>query len=601
MSLCIPVPEARAQTYTILHTFGGGVDGKGPAYAQLVVSSNTLYGTTCGGGSNGKGTVFKLNTDGTSYTVLKNFTGNDGDCPAGGVILSGSTLYGTTEDGGSNGWGTIFKVNADGTGYTVLKSFAGSDGREPCGFLLLSDATLYGTTSSGGEFEGGTIFKIGTNGDGYTLLKSFDSSSDAGREPIAGLVLSDNVLYGTTAEGSHVAGSVFRVNTDGSGFMVLRSFNWSDGKWPISPVVVSGSVLYGTADWGGDFNNGTLFRVNTDGTDFTVLRNFTGGSDGAGIEAGLLLLGPMLYGTTYEGGDYPNKPPYYGHGTVFCINTNGSGFIVLKAFTGVDGANPRRGLTLSGTTLFGMTDGGGSNGFGVIFSLSIAPPSVTTPPVSQTVEASCLVEFSVDITNTFGTTYYTWLFDDTNLFSCSTNCWLELTNCDFSQSGTYSVVVSNIFGAVTSAPVMLNVIPAVERRAVPGVRVMGDAGSSMNVQHTESLSPAPNWLPLDTVNVTNPPQYYFDLTTPLPSQRFYRAWQMGTPSVVPSLNLSFIPSITLTGSIGNSLRLDCINQFGPTDAWVTLDTVTLTNTSQLYFDTSAVGQPTRLYRIAPVP
>ena len=70
----------------------------------------------------------------------------------------------------------------------------------------------------------------------------------------------------------------------------------------------------------------------------------------------------------------------------------------------------------------------------------------------------------------------------------------------------------------------------------------------------------------------------------------------------PSLNLPFwVPAITLTGNIGDQLRLDCINQFGPTNAWMTLGTVTLTNTSQLYFDLSAPGQPRRLYRIVPVP
>ena len=45
--------------------------------------------------------------------------------------LSGSTLYGTTTDGGSSGDGTVFKVNTDGTGYTVLKNFTGSDGAYP--------------------------------------------------------------------------------------------------------------------------------------------------------------------------------------------------------------------------------------------------------------------------------------------------------------------------------------------------------------------------------------------------------------------------------------------------------------------------------------
>ena len=67
------------------------------------------------------------------------------------------------------------------------------------------------------------------------------------------------------------------------------------------------------------------------------------------------------------------------------------------------------------------------------------------------------------------------------------------------------------------------------------------------------------------------------------------------------MTLNFVPAITLTGNIGDSLRLDYINQIGPTNVWVTLDTITLTNTSQLYFDTSMIGQPPRLYRIVPVP
>jgi hypothetical protein len=77
---------------------------------------------------------------------------------------------------------------------------------------------------------------------------------------------------------------------------------------------------------------------------------------------------------------------------------------------------------------------------------------------------------------------------------------------------------------------------------------------------------------------------------------------MGSPGVLPSvLDLHLVPVITLTGSIGRSVRLDYINRFGPIDAWGTLETVTLTNTSQLYFDTSARGQPQRLYRLVPSP
>ena len=197
--------------------------------------------------------------------------------------------------------------------------------------------------------------------------------------------------------------------------------------------------------------------------------------------------------------------------------------------------------------------------------------------------------------------FYLWYLNDTNLISWSTNSDLELTNVQISNSGAYTVVVTNVAGAVTSAPAMLNVIAAVERRPVPGVKVTGETGSLLNVDSADSLSPAPNWTPLGSVSLTGTPQYCFDLTLPLPPQRFYRAWQTGTPGVRPSLDLHLVPAITLTGTIGHSVRLDYINQFGPIDAWVTLATVPLTNTSQLYFDTSSIGQPARLYRVVQVP
>ena len=61
------------------------------------------------------------------------------------------------------------------------------------------------------------------------------------------------------------------------------------------------------------------------------------------------------------------------------------------------------------------------------------------------------------------------------------------------------------------------------------------------------------------------------------------------------------PALTLTGPIGGSVRVEGINMLGPTDAWFTVDTVTLSEPSQLYFDTSVIGRPPRLYRLSPIP
>jgi hypothetical protein len=256
----------------------------------------------------------------------------------------------------------------------------------------------------------------------------------------------------------------------------------------------------------------------------------------------------------------------------------------------------------------------GTTGWGPTFAgcptMRLNPPAIRTGPQTQTAEAGSAVGFRVKASGSSPLSCV-WYLNYTNLISCSTN-WeseltnprfaqLELTNVQFSQSGTYIVVFSNWLSAVTSAPAMLNVIAAVQRRPVTGIKVTGEAASLSNVDYASSLSPAPNWTTLGSVSLTSTSQYCFDLTRPLPPQRYYRAWQTGTPGVRPSLGLHMIPAITLTGNIGGSVRLDYINQFGPTDAWVTLATVTLTNTSQLYFDVSARGLPDRLYRVVPLP
>ena len=97
-------------------------------------------------------------------------------------------------------------------------------------------------------------------------------------------------------------------------------------------------------------------------------------SDGAAPPNGALVLsGNTLYGATFYGGSS-------GVGTVFALNTNGTGFTTLHSFTGgSDGSNPYAGLTLSGNTLYGTANGGGRFGDGTVFSLSFPPKLAIIP------------------------------------------------------------------------------------------------------------------------------------------------------------------------------------------------------------------------------
>jgi uncharacterized repeat protein (TIGR03803 family) len=140
--------STEAAVFSDLHVFTGN-DGSYPT-AKLVLSGNTLYGTTLGGGTNGAGTVFAVNADGSGFTNLYNFAGTIqvSSAPQGyaGLVLSSNSLYGTMTFG-TNGYGSVFAINTDGTGFTNLYNFNSSypqnDLNETAG-LVLSGGTLYG-------------------------------------------------------------------------------------------------------------------------------------------------------------------------------------------------------------------------------------------------------------------------------------------------------------------------------------------------------------------------------------------------------------------------------------------------------------------------
>jgi hypothetical protein len=227
-------------------------------------------------------------------------------------------------------------------------------------------------------------------------------------------------------------------------------------------------------------------------------------------------------------------------------------------------------------------------------------PSILTPPLTHTAEMGSLAGFWLEVTNTLPGATYQWYFNGTNALAGTTNPWLDLPDVQPAQAGAYTVVVTNLYEAVTSAPALLSVIPPVERRIVPAVGLPDGSGNLLHLEYADSLdAPAPQWFSLTNATLGRGPQLCFDLSLAPPPQRFYRAWQTNGPQ--PALDMSLATEIPLTGAIGSSVRIDYINALGPTDAWVTLDTVTLTNTTEPYFDVTMFRQPTRLYRLAPAP
>lgn len=143
---------AQAQE-SLIHSFSEGPSGTQVPFGALTPDGSVLYGVTLFGGSSDQGALYKINTDGTGFTFLHEFSGPDGQNPYEAPVLSGTTLYGNTQSGGAYGGGVIYRIETDGTGFALVKEFNPGVVREPVmsfGQLLLDGSTLYGTSSWSG-------------------------------------------------------------------------------------------------------------------------------------------------------------------------------------------------------------------------------------------------------------------------------------------------------------------------------------------------------------------------------------------------------------------------------------------------------------------
>ena len=163
------------------------------------------------------------------------------------------------------------------------------------------------------------------------------------------------------------------------------------GRHPLGePVQDAAGNLYGTTQAGGPATDpnerlGTVWRLSPAGQ-FTLLHAFNG-SDGGQPVAGLTFGSDgNLFGTSHG---------LSGFSTVFRVTPDGV-FANLHSFTQSVAADGRL-LEVSPGVFVGTTQGGGTQGGGLVFRLSVASPTTTTLAASPT---SSVYGQSVDFTAT---------------------------------------------------------------------------------------------------------------------------------------------------------------------------------------------------------
>jgi uncharacterized repeat protein (TIGR03803 family) len=305
-----------------------------------------------------------------SLETLYAMRGSNGAPHGAPVIAADGTLYGVTQYGGIF-YGSIFALHPDGGGgytYEELYAFHAIDGLQPvAGLLLGSDGFLYGTTGyliSGGE---GTVFRFDPEFRVLTTLHSFTGTD--GALPQGALIEGgDGFFYGTTRLGGDMNyGTVYRIDASGN-FTRLHSFSDTDGREPFGKLYrAANGDLYGTVSSGaGPNDQGAVFRIDGNGTT-SIVHAFSGSpTDGGVPKGGMILAGDgKLYGATAGGGAN-------GEGALYRITLPAT-LEVFYSFNGTDGTSPYDDLALSESdgTIVGTTNSGGTHDLGTVYRLTL--------------------------------------------------------------------------------------------------------------------------------------------------------------------------------------------------------------------------------------
>jgi len=336
--------------------------------------SQTLIGTAFNGGTDGGGTI-NVFTPG-NLTAPKSFESVATDPFFADVIQANNgTLYGMTSYGGSHGYGIIFSFNPVNSAYKKIFDFDLKNGGYPNGSLLQGvDGNLYGMTTFGGSNGFGVIFSLDPGSLAYRKL--YDFNGTMGAFPYGHLIqANDGKLYGmTSGGGSDNNGVIFSLDPVSSTYLKLKDLDNLSGSSPLGSLFrANDGKLYGMTTAGGIDNAGVIFSFDPASESYTKVKEFenvNGENPNGASPIGSLVQASdgKLYGVTQGGGiNYS--------GVIFSLDINSYSFTSVKDFDFAGGFDAGGLVAASDGKLYGTTSFGGANGTGVIFSFD---PSSST-------------------------------------------------------------------------------------------------------------------------------------------------------------------------------------------------------------------------------
>jgi uncharacterized repeat protein (TIGR03803 family) len=213
----------------------------------------------------------------------------------------------------------------------------------------------------GGVASYGTFFECDTLGS-FTKKWDFSYAPNGGNPGKALCLAADGKLYGmTTTGGTNNGGVIFSFDPNLLVYKVIYNFSQSTGAGPYGSLIQSSNgLLYGMTYGGGAHSGGVIFSCDTSGSPYTDLYDFSYTSGGV-TPHGVLLAAAnnKLYGLTESGGTG-------GYGELFSYKISSHTYTPLYPFSS-DRAPYGSLMQANNGKLYGMTLNGGS-GDGAIFN-----------------------------------------------------------------------------------------------------------------------------------------------------------------------------------------------------------------------------------------
>ena len=244
----------------------------------------------------------------------------------------------------------------------------------------------------------------------------------------------------------------------------------------------------------------------------------------------------------------------------------------------------------------------------VSVTVSGQPPTITTEPASQTLAVGSTAVFSVTAISTLPLSYQ-WYFNTSTVLAGATNATLTLTNVQLADAGSYSVVVANAAGAVSSTGAVLTVFlplpPAFSTQPVSRGASLGDT-----VTFTVTASGTPpfsyQWL-FNGTNILGATGA--TLTLPNVTLADAGGYQVvvinaGGTNVSREVSLNFTSlrmyaGLTISGRVGGTNRIEA-TFLESGDSWTPLTNLVLPASPYLWVDPDSAALPRRFYRALPV-